>query len=170
MDDLNAAFCQYCLNMRLAYLVVGCVPLLAQTSQMSSVTKTPGQKVTLEIAANSQPARAPVALKWEVIFPAQLMEMEGDAEVGSAAMESGKSLQCTAAKSYALDCILSGGQNAIADGPIAIFHFRIRTTAEPKTTTIRIERAQAITADSKELSLNNTEASVIIRGLLATQE
>jgi hypothetical protein len=157
------------MNLRLAYLII-CVPLLAQTSHVSTVTKAPGDKVTLEIAATSQPGRAPVGLKWEIIFPAQLMEIEGDVEVGSAAMDSGKSLQCTARKPYSYGCILSGGQKPILDGPIAIFHFKIRTTAEPKTTSIKIERAQAITADSKEWSLNNAEASVIIRELLATQE
>jgi len=131
---------------------------------VSSVTKAPGEKVTLAIRMDSQPATAPVALKWEVVFPAQLMEMESDApETGSAAMDSGKSLQCTAQKPYSYVCILSGGQNPIANGPMAIFHFRIRTTAEAGTTHLRIERAEATTVDSKKQTLNNTEAIVIIR-------
>jgi hypothetical protein len=92
------------------------------------------------------------------------MEMEGDAtEIGRAAIDSGKSLQCSARKQYSYVCILSGGQNPIADGPIAIFHFRIRTTAKAGTTTLRIERAEATTVDSKEETLNDTEAIVIIR-------
>jgi hypothetical protein len=150
--------------MRLVYLVVGCLPVLGQTSQVSSVTKAPGDKVTLDISANSQPGRAPVALRWEVVFPAQLMAMEGDApEIGSAVTDSGKSLQCTARKPYSYSCALSGGQNPIANGLIAIFHFKIRTTAKPGTTTLRIERALATTADSKVVPLNDTEAIVIIR-------
>lgn len=150
--------------MRLAYLVVGCLPVLGQTSRVSSVTKAPGEKVTLDISVNSQPSRAPVALQWEVVFPAQLMDMESDApEIGSAAKDAGKSLQCTARRPYAYACTLSGGQKPIASGPIAIFHFRIRTTAEAGTTTLRIERAEATTADSKEETLNNTESIVIIR-------
>jgi hypothetical protein len=117
-----AALCQYWMHMRLAYLIVGCLPVLGQTSTVSSVTKAPGEKVTLDIRMDSQPATVPVALKWEVVFPAQLMEMEGDApETGSAAMESGKALQCTAQKPYSYVCILSGGQNPIASGPLAIF-------------------------------------------------
>jgi len=149
--------------MRLAYLVVGCLPVLGQTSGISSVTKSPGEQVTLEIAANSQPKRAPVALHWDVIFPAQLMEMEGDAEVGSEAMNSGKSLQCRPKNPYSLGCVLSGGQNPILDGQIAIFHFRIRTTAAAGTTAFRIERAVATTVDSKLLSLDGTQAIVTIR-------
>jgi hypothetical protein len=150
--------------MKLVYLVVGCLPVLGQTSQVSSVTKAPGDSVTLEISANSRPGTAPVALKWEVIFPAQLMSMEGEVpEIGSAVTDMGKSLQCTARKPYSYSCVLSGGQNPIANGMIAIFHFKIRTTAKAGTTTLRIERALATTADSKVLPLNDTEAIVIIR-------
>jgi hypothetical protein len=150
--------------MMLAYLVVACLPVLAQAPRGSSVTKVPGEKVTLDISLDSQPARAPVALTWEVVFPAQLMDMEGDAtETGSAAMDSGKKLQCTARKPYAYACVLSGGQNPIANGLIAIFHFRIRTTASAGTTSLRIERARATTVDSKEETLNNTESTIIIR-------
>ena len=131
---------------------------------MSSVTKAPGEKVTLEISAYSEPARAPVALEWEVVFPAQLMEMDGGApEIGKAALDSGKSLQCTARKPYSYVCLLSGGQNPIADGRIAIYHFKIRTTAWAGTTTFRIENAESTTADSRKWTLNDIEATVIIR-------
>jgi hypothetical protein len=151
-------------RMRLVYLVVVGLPVLAQTSRVSSVTKAPGDKVTLDISANSQPGRAPVALKWDVVFPAQLMALEGDApDTGSAATDSGKSLSCTARKPYSYSCVLSGGQNPIQNGLIASFHFKIRAPAGAGTTTLRIERAVATTADSKILSLNDTEAIVIIR-------
>jgi len=149
--------------MRLAYLVVSCLPVLGQTSHLSSVTKAPGDNVTLDLSANSQRGREPVALKWDVIFPAQVMALEGAPETGSAGTNSGKSLQCTARRPYAYTCTLSGGQNPIANGPIAIFHFRILTTAEPRTTTLRIEKAVATTVDSSVLTLNDTEAIVIIQ-------
>lgn len=149
--------------MKLAYLVFGCLPMFAQTSAISSVTKSPGDKVTLEIVAKSDPKRAPVALHWDVIFPEQLMEMVGDPEAGSAALKSGKSLQCRVRNPHAYGCVLSGGPNLIADGQIAIFHFRIRTTAVAGKTALRIERAVTTTVDSKILSLDDTEAIVIIR-------
>jgi hypothetical protein len=149
--------------MRLAWLFIGCLPLLAQTSNRSSVTKAPGDKVTLDLFAESQPARAPVALKWQVLFPAQVIEMEGDAEVGKAAKDSGKSLQCTVRAPYRYVCDLSGGQNPIADGAVAIFHFKIRSTAKAGTISLKIEGAESITADSKEFTLNDTEAMVIIQ-------
>jgi hypothetical protein len=152
------------MQMRLACLVLGCLPALGQTSGVSHVTKAPGEQVTLEISADSQPARAPIALQWEVVFPAQLMEMEGDApQIGSAAADSGKSLHCMARKAYAYVCTLSGGQNPIANGSIAIFHFKIRAAAEARMTTLKIESAEATTVDSKKWTLNDTEAIVIIR-------
>jgi hypothetical protein len=99
-----------------------------------------------------------------VIFPAQLMDMGSDAaEIGSAAKDSGKSLQCPARKPYSYLCVLSGGQNPTADGPVAVFHFQIRTAAESGTSRLRIERAEATTEDSKEETLNTTEATIIIR-------
>ena len=150
--------------MRLAYLLVGCLPVLGQTSHVSSVTKAPGDKLTMEISANSQPGRAPVALKWEVVYPAQLMALEGDAtETGSAAKDSGKSLQCTARNTYSLSCTLSGGQKTIANGLVATFHFKILTTADARKTTLRIQKAAATTVDSRVLSLNDTLAIVIIQ-------
>ena len=156
--------CQYWTHLKLAYLVASCLPVLGQTSQVLSVTKAPGDRVTLDILVDSQPGGAPVALQWEVVFPAQLMALEGDApELGKAAMDSGKSLQCTARKPYRYFCLLAGGQNPIANGPIAILHFRIRTTAEAKTTTLKIERVEATTVDSKALTLNDTEAIVVIQ-------
>jgi hypothetical protein len=103
-------------------------------------------------------------LKWEVVFPAQLMEMEGgNPELGSAAMDSGKSIQSSAWKSYAHVCTLSGGQKPIGNGLIARYHFKIRTTAAAGTTTLRIERAVATTVDSKVRTLHSTEVIVIIK-------
>jgi hypothetical protein len=135
---------------------------LGQVFHVSSITSAPGEKVRLEISLDS--ASAPTALKWDLVFPTQLLEVEADGpEIGGAAMDSGKSLQCTARNQYSYVCILSGGQNRIANGPIAIFHFKIRTTADAGTTAVRIERAEAVTVDSKELTLNNAEGTVAIR-------
>jgi hypothetical protein len=137
---------------------------LGQVFHVSSVTGSPGEKVRLEISLDSSTARAPTILKWGMLFPAQLLELEdGGPEIGSAAMDSGKSLQCTARKPYSYACILSGGRNPVANGPIAIFHFKIRTTAEAGTAAVRIEGAQAATLDSKEQSLDDAEGTVTIR-------
>jgi hypothetical protein len=150
--------------MRPGWLILVCAQLLlGQKPPEQPVTKAPGDSVTLEIQATSQPTRAPVALRWEVIFPAQLMEMYGAPEAGSAAAKSGKSLQCKARTSYALSCTLSGGQNPIADGTIAIFHFNIMLTAKPGPAFFTIGRAVSTLADSNLFRLNDTQAAVNIR-------
>ncbi len=149
--------------MKLVFLIFGSLPILAETSAGLPVVKSPDDMVTLEIAATSQPNRAPIALHFDVVFPTQLMEMEGEGEVGSSARISGKSLQCHQRNPHAYACVLSGGQNPMADGQIAIFHFRIRAAAGAGTTALRIERVVTTTADSKVLSLNDTEAIVIIK-------
>jgi hypothetical protein len=93
-----------------------------------------------------------------------LLELEGHVpEMGTAAMDSGKSLTCSARNSYSYACILSGGKNPVANGPIAIFHFMIRTTAPTGTAAVRIERAEAVTVDSKERTLDNADGTVTIR-------
>jgi len=123
-----------------------------------------GEKVRLEISLGAGTARAPSALKWELIFPAQLLEPEGGGpEPGSAAINSGKSLECTARKPYSYTCSLSGGQNPTANGPIAIFHFKIRPTAEAGTSAVRLENAEGVTVDSKEQRLDNAEGAVTVR-------
>jgi hypothetical protein len=137
---------------------------LNEVLHVSSVTSAPGENVRIEISLDSAAAKAPTALKWELVFPAQLLEPEGDdPERGSAAMDSGKSLTCARRKPYSYSCTLSGGHSPVANGPIAIFHFKIRTIAEAGTTAVRIERAEAVTVDSKELTLSDAEGTVTIR-------
>jgi len=135
----------------------------AQVFRVSSVTGAPGERVRLEISLDSAVVSALTGLKWEVVFPAQLLEPgDEEPEIGRPAMESGKSLTC-ASKTYSSVCTLSGGQKPIPKGPIAIFHFKIRTSAEAGTAEVRIERAEAVTVDSKELTLDAAEGTVTIR-------
>jgi hypothetical protein len=135
-----------------------------QALHISPVVGAPGERIKLEISLDSAAARAPTTLKWDVVFPVQLLELEGNGpEVGAAAMDAGKSLTCTGRNPYSYACILSGGKNPVANGPIAIFHFKIRSTAQTGTGAVRIERAEEVTVDSKELTLDNFDGTVTIR-------
>jgi PA14 domain len=137
---------------------------LGQALHISPVSGAPGEKIKLEISLDSAASRAPTTLKWDVVFPVQLLELEGnEPEIGAAAMDSGKSLTCTAQKPYSYACSLSGGKNPVANGPIAIFHFKIRATAPTGTAAVRIEKAEAVTLDYKELTLDNADGTVTIR-------
>jgi len=145
-------------------LVVMYLPVLGQSPQSSSVTKSPGETVTFEIRQESASPKAPVALEWEVVFPAQLMEMESTApETGTAAKDSGKTLECSQRKSYVYACVLSGGPNPLAKGVIAVFRFKIFPTAAAGRALIRVEKAVATMADSKVVTWNTAEAVVTIR-------
>lgn len=137
---------------------------LGQLLHISSVTSAPGEKARLEISLDWSAARAPTALKWVVVFPAQLLELEGDGpELGEAAMNSHKSLTCALRQPYSSACVLAGGQNPVLNGLIAIYHFRVRSTADAGTAVVRIERAEAVTVDSKALTLDNAEGTVTIQ-------
>lgn len=149
--------------LRVAWLFVTALPVWGQMLHLSAVAGRPGEKVTVELSLDSPAGKAPAALQWETIFPAQLMEIEGEAsETGRAAKESGKSVTCAERKAYAYVCILAGDQKPIANGPIAIFHFKIRTEAQAGTSAIRIERAEGVTVDLRRLTLKDTAATVTI--------
>jgi hypothetical protein len=149
--------------MRLALLFVAAFELAAQTPAKPTLTKGPGDPVTLQLFANSLPDRAPLAVLWEVVYPAQLIDLEGKPEGGRAAVDSGKSLECKPHRAYSLVCVLSGGSKPIADGQIAVFHFRIHPDAIPGTVTLRIQSASARQKDNSEAALKNTESVFIIR-------
>lgn len=128
----------------------------------SPVIKAPGDKGTLELTAKWQAGVAPVVLKWEMLVPVQLLEMEGEPEVGGATTKSGKTLQCAAPRPYRYTCVLSGGTNPVQDGTIAIFHFKVRPTAKAGSTAFRIQKVEDTTADSKVYNLDNIDAQVFI--------
>ena len=111
----------------------------------------------------SQPKQAPVTVHFFVIFPAQLMTMEGDGELGTSARSSGKALHCQVLNPYSSACVISGGNQTMADGQIAVFRFRILKTAKAGTTALRIERVVSTTTNSKVLILDDTEVPVEIR-------
>ncbi len=137
-------------------LVAACLP-----GSVSSVTKAPGENVTLEVRQAG--TQASTTLKWELVFPAQSMALEGDKpEAGSAATASGKELQCNLTKPYIYACILFGGVKPLSNGPLAIFRFKIAAAAAPAKTSFRLQRSEAAGADSKFIVLNDAEATVTI--------
>jgi len=146
----------------LAFALAG-PPVVCQALHVSSVSGSPGDKIAIEISLVSAVRESPETLKWETIFPAQLLETVGSPEAGSAAKESGKLLTCTLRELYLYVCILAGGQKPIANGPIAKFPFRIRADAHPGTTNIRTGRVEAVTRDLKTVKLTGSDGQLEIR-------
>ena len=148
--------------MRLWLPLAAALPLAAQTPAKPPLVKAPGDPVTLQLFANSLPDRAPLGLQWEVVYPAQLMDLEGKPEAGRAAVNSGESIECKPRKEYSFICVLSGGSKPIGDGQIAVFHFRIHADAISGKVTLRIQSASARQKDNSEATLKNTESVFII--------
>jgi hypothetical protein len=131
--------------------------------RVSSVAGVPGEQVSEEVLIQSPPGRELVTLRWRVVVPVQILEFVGDGpDTGRAATESGKVLSCARQKSYVYVCMLSGGEKPIVDGPIAVFHFKIRTDAQPQTTAVRIEKVEAVSSNRRQSTLNSAEGTVTI--------
>jgi PA14 domain len=131
--------------------------------RVSSATGAPGDQVSVEVAMESPLGRDVVHLRWEAVVPSQLLEvMGGGPDNGIAATESGKLLSCSKQKSYMYVCTLAGGQKPIVNGPIAVFHFRIRADAQPRTAVIRIENVEAVMSNQRQFTLGDAEGTVSI--------
>lgn len=148
-----------CANLCIA---LGSLSASGQALHVSSVSGSPGEKIGIEISLVSAAKESPDTLKWETIFPAQLLEVVSSPEAGSAAKESGKSLTCTLRESYSYVCILAGGQKAIANGLIARFAFKIRADAHPATANIHINKVDAVTKELKSLKLSGSDGKLDI--------
>ena len=132
--------------------------------RISSGAGISGDQVRVEVFIDSPPGRELVTLQWEVVVPAQLLDSVGDGpETGRAAADSGKLVRCSKQKSYLYVCLLTGGQKPIMNGPIAVFQFKIRTDAQPRTTALRIEKVEGVTSDRRQSTLNSAEGTVTIR-------
>ena len=136
---------------------------VCQALNVSSVSGSPGDKIAIEISLVSNVRESPETLKWETIFPAQLLEAVGGPEAAVAAKESGKSLTCTQREPYLYVCILAGGQKPIANGAIAKFRFRIRADAHSGTANVRTGKVEAVTRDLKTVNLSGSDGQLEVR-------
>jgi Flp pilus assembly protein TadD len=145
-----------------AFLVT--IPLSAQTLRITPASGAPGQSVAVELSWDAPPESTTSAVQWEALFPAQLLEEDASGTVvGRAAEESGKTLTCAPRTVYAYSCLLAGGKMAVANGPIAVFHFRIRNDAHPGQTTFRVEKAQAVSRELNKIILPDVQAAITVQ-------
>lgn len=145
-------------------LLGGALSVQAQTLRIGSVSGSSGDGVELSVLMDSPSALIPSVVKWELIFPAQLLEIDGGGpEAGSVARQFGKSLTCRLRQSYAFVCILVGGQQPIRNGPIATFRFKIRDGARTGSSVVRIDQVEAATKDLQPLKFSGSEGRIEIR-------
>ena len=145
----------------MVHMLVLC--LIAACMPGTTATKAAGDSMVVEIRQQGSPKPGATTLKWNLVFPAQLMDMQGDTpDLGGAAAAAGKSLQCNRSKPYVLACILFGGAQPVGEGALAVIHFKIQGAAQTGKTSLRLERVEATAADSKMSFWSDAEATVTI--------
>ncbi len=146
------------------WLSIVTTALSAQTLTIRPVQTSPGAEFQVEISIASPPGKAPAIVKWDTIFPAQLVDLVSKgAEAGKAAKDTGKSIACNQQKPYSYTCVLFGGQKLIADGVIATIRFKVHADAQPGKTAIRVQKIDAATVDAKSFTMPDAEAPLEIR-------
>lgn len=136
----------------------------AQELRVSPVHASPGNEFQLDVSIESPVTRSPSVLKWEMTFPAQLMDPVGDApELGKAAKDSGKSIACNLQKPYSYICILYGGLKPLDNGVIATLRFKVHKDAAPGATAVRVQKAEGVAGDYKQFVLKDAEGPVDIQ-------
>ena len=130
--------------------------------RVSPAAASPGDEVAVEVSLQSAPQNKPLALTWEVVVPAQVVELVGSGpETGRAVADSGNSVRCSVQKSYLYFCTLAGDRKPLPSGSIAIFHFKIRSDAQRGTTAFRIEQVEA-TSQNRQFTLTGAEGMLTI--------
>lgn len=148
-------------SLRICGALFCALPVLAQALHMSSASGSPGENVTLELSIDLPAGQNPTILKWETIFPAQLLEVDKP-EISTTVADSGKSLTCNLREAYTYVCLLAGGQRPLENGPIATFRFKIRAGAHSGTSTVRIDHVEAATKDLQALKVLGGEGHILI--------
>jgi hypothetical protein len=157
---------QTLLPLSIVCLLFGSLTLRGQSLRVSSIRGEPGETIAVEISLDAPAGKAPATLKWETVFPAQLLQAESNGpSPGSAAKESGKSLTCTTRKAYSYACVLGGGEKPVGNGPIATFRFKIRDEARIGTATITVEHGEVASGDGAPLTLTDAQGLITIWSL-----
>ncbi len=152
--------------MRIAYLFLAGVSLFGQSLRLSPVTGPAGEARWLDIALKSPSGKEPVALQWELTFPADRISADpGGPVAGPAAEAASKFLRCSgrsekAPQTYRYRCLVVGPPKPIGNGIIARLHFSLPPGAKAGTTRIRIEQIEALTTDSKLVRLKPAKGIV----------
>lgn len=146
-----------CLKNGVPWLLLGILPLAGQELSVSSASGRPGETVQVEILLKAPRTQPPWTLKWDTVFPAQLVDPAGAPVPSDAVKGAGRTLTCTQRQSYSYVCILTGGNKALASGPVAVFRFKIRPDAHAGTFAIRPDHIDAVDQDLKKVKIAASE-------------
>lgn len=132
--------------------------------RISPAAGSPGDEVELELSFQAPEGAEIMALQWQTAVPVQVLEWAGAGpEIGQSARDANKFVRCSMTRSYVYTCLLAGGERPLMSGPLAIFHFKIRSGVQRRTTAVQIEQVKAVTLNGQEYNLSSAEAEVNIR-------
>ena len=162
-------FLRYTLFVRkLCLLLSFTVPAVGQTLKLSSVSTAAGTVAPMTVTLTSPAGKEPVGLQWEVSYSSPQLGIEGrEMTIGAAAKRVGKELTChgwpQGAGTYVYRCILVVGSERFSNGPVAVLSFHVRATARPGPSTVRLSNALGASADGNPITINSSQADVMIR-------
>jgi hypothetical protein len=104
---------------------------------------------SLVVTLLSAPGQEPVALQWKIRLGTEVTAEVKDIVVGAGAAKANKAVTCAPAAKPAADglvynCILAGGVQPIANGPVFLVNYRLKETAAPQTLVVRVSDAMAV--------------------------
>jgi hypothetical protein len=130
---------------------------------------SPGGTGSVSIELKSPAGRAPVALQWELQFPARQVQIEDTGwSAGPDAQTAGKQLVCIRQlrrepESYSYRCVLAGGQNALKDGVMAVVKFRIAQSASPGNAVLSLADVLGTSAKPEKIPVKSSDTVLTIR-------
>ena len=148
-----------------------CSPLPAQNFQIVPSTAPRGGGGSLLITFASPKGKEPMALQWKVALGTEVTAAQEDLIAGDAAIEAGKTLTCSAAKTPGQAgptymCILAGGRKPIANGTVFVIKYTIKPGAKPSTEVVLVSDGIAVSQEPAPLQktpLAPVEGTITIR-------
>jgi hypothetical protein len=148
-----------------------CSSLAAQTFRIVPSTAPRGGSGSLLVAFVSPAGKEPIALQWKIALGTDVAAAREDLTAGDAATQAGKMLTCGPAaapgqEGVIYNCILAGGNKAIANGTIFLVKYKIKPEAKPNTVVVRVSDGIAVPGGAtplREAPLAPVEGTITIR-------
>jgi len=159
----------YSWTMRKLYFLLSMPGLVwGQALNLSPVSAAAGKVAPMTMTFKAPSGAEPTALQWEISYPSpQLGLEETDVAIGSAAKAAGKTLTCHGrpldAGKYIYRCILAGGSQRVPSGPVAVFSFRVRASAQPGRATVQLSNTMGVSSDGKQTAVDSSQADILIQ-------
>jgi hypothetical protein len=149
--------------MKYLICIFACTQIWAESLQILPFPPSDKGAGSFQIMITSGEVSSTVALQWLLTTSDNVTIAAKDIHPGAAAQSSKKSLICVAPKDkrstgHTYTCVLAGGVQTIANGPIAMVRF---SAADGTTSaTIRLENILGAGTDLKPIRFANVEAKL----------